>query len=199
MASLETVRRRLGPTLTGPIVPLLVKAGITPNALTWLGLLVSVAAGVLAALGATLAAGIVVAAGGLFDTLDGALARSTGRVTRFGGILDSTLDRAGEAAVMAGILVLFARQGNVAGVAVAAVVWALALLVSYLRARAEAAGLECKVGLFTRPERVLALALGLLLGRITNALLVVLSAMAVLSAVTVVQRLHTVWRQTRGA
>ena len=197
MTRLSAVRKTLAYYFTEPVVWLLAKTSITPNALTWFGLLLFVGAGVLISAGRLFAAGLVVLIGGFFDMLDGALARSTNRTSQFGAILDSTLDRLAEAAVLLGILVVYAREQSVAGVLVVGVAWLGSLLVSYVRARAEALGLECQVGLFTRAERVVILALGLLLSQISNSLIIALVIIAVLSFVTAGQRLLYVWQQTR--
>ena len=197
MTTLAGVRKTLAYHLAQPLVRLLARTPITPNTITWLGFLIAVGAGVLIGTGHLFAAGFVMLVGGFFDIMDGALARSTGQVSRFGAILDSTLDRVGEAAVLLGLLVFYAGQQSVAGIVVAGIVWVASVLVSYIRARAEAVGLECEVGFFTRAERVIVLALGLLLSSVNNALLVALCIIAVLSAVTVVHRLRHVWQQTK--
>lgn len=197
MTTLEGVRKNLAFYITQPVVRILAGTGITPNMITWLGLLIAIGAGVLVAIGHPFTAGFVVLAGGFFDIIDGALARSTDRTTRFGAILDSTLDRAGEAVVLLGILVFYTREQSTAGVVVVGLVWLMSLLVSYIRARAEGAGLECGVGLFTRAERVILLSLGLLLSQVGDALLIILAVIAALSFFTVIQRLSHVWRQTK--
>ncbi len=129
--------------------------------------------------------------------LDGALARFTDRITRFGAILDSTLDRLGEVAVLLGILIFFVRELSTPGILVVGFTLPGALLVSYLRARAEAAGLIGEVGFFTRTERVIILALGLLLSSIDYALITSLGIIAFFSYLTVIQRLIHAWRQTK--
>jgi len=197
MMRLSGVRKTLGYYFAEPVVRLLARTPITPNALTWSGFLVSVGAAVLIATGHLFAAGFVVLVAGLFDILDGALARRTNRTTRFGAVLDSTLDRAAEAALLIGILVMYAGEQSTSGVLVAGVAWLGSLLVSYIRARAEALGLECQVGIFTRPERVVVLALGLLLSYFDSALFIALVVIAVLSLVTAGQRVLYVWRQTK--
>ena len=199
MTTLEGIRRTLGYYLTRPLVKLLARTPITPNMITWFGVLIAAGAGALIALGHPFTAGFVVLFGGFFDTIDGALARYTGHISRFGAILDSTLDRLGEAVVLLGLIVMYAGQQSNAGVVVVGIVWMASVLVSYIRARAETMGLECKVGLFTRPERVVVLVLGLLLSPIGNALLITLCVIATLSVVTVAQRLLHVWRQTKSA
>jgi len=132
---------------------------------------------------------------GFFDILDGALARRTKKATPFGGVLDSTLDRLSEAAVLLGILVAFGGSPLLVLLVFLALLGSL--LVSYVRARAEGVGLECGVGLFTRAERVVVLALGLLLSGIAYALVIALAIVAVFSFFTFGQRLVYVWRQTK--
>ena len=203
MVKLPQVRKTIAYRVTEPVVQLLATTPISPNALTWLGFLLTVGAAVLIATGHLLAAGLVVLFAGFFDILDGALARRTNRTTRFGGILDSVLDRLSEAALLLGILVLFllveeqsvlftllAKKWSILLVGVALLV---SPLVSYIRARAEAMSLECQVGLFTRFERVVVLVLGLLL----NQVVIALSIIVVFSFVTVGQRLVHVWQQTK--
>ncbi len=194
---LAEVRKAVAHRLSHPVVRLLARTGVTPNALTWFGLLISFAAAVLVAFKQPFAAGFVVLFAGLFDMLDGALARFTDRITRFGAILDSTLDRLGEVAVLLGILIFFVRDLSTPGILVVGFTLPGALLVSYLRARAEAAGLIGEVGFFTRTERVIILALGLLLSSIDYALITSLGIIAFFSYLTVIQRLIHAWRQTK--
>lgn len=201
MARFATVRKAIAYYLTQPAVRLLARTPVTPDALSWFGFLVTVGAAVLVATGHLLVAGLVVLGAGYFDILDGALARSTNRVTRFGAVLDSTLDRLAEAALLFGILGLFLfTEAPPFLFTFLAQEWSILLvfatllgsfLVSYIRARAEALGLECPVGLFTRTERVIVLALGLLLNQVTVALAIIV----LLSFITVSQRLVYVWRQ----
>ncbi|MFC1941098.1 CDP-alcohol phosphatidyltransferase family protein [Chloroflexota bacterium] len=183
--------------LTQPVVRLLAKTPITPNAITWFGFLLAISAAVLIISGQLFAAGFVVLIAGFFDMLDGALARSTNRTTRFGAVLDSTLDRLSEAVLLLGLLVLYAREQSAAGILIVGLALLGSLLVSYIRARAESLGLECQVGLFTRAERVVVLALGLLLSQIDYALIIALIIIMVFSFITVSQRLVYVWRQTK--
>ena len=199
MIGLQNIRRALGRYFTNPIVRLLEKTHVTPNTITCLGLLITIAAAALVALRHPFAAGFVVLFAGLFDMLDGALARRTNRVTRFGGVLDSTLDRASEAAVFIGIAVLYANQQSIWGVAASGVALITSQLVSYIRARTEAININCEVGVFTRPERVIILSIGLLLSRFNNVLLIALVVIAVLSFVTAVQRLVFVWQKTKSS
>ena len=198
MAKIVEIRETLAYFLTRPIVRLLARTAITPNTLTWIGFVLTVGAGVLIVTGHLFAAGFVVLVAGLFDIMDGALARYTDQVTRFGGVFDSIIDRLAEAILLVSILVLYAREQSFVGVLLVSIALPGSLLVSYIRARAEAAGLECKVGLFTRGERVIVLALGLLLSRIDYALIIALGVIALFSIFTVGQRLYHVWRQTKN-
>jgi len=203
MVKLPQIRKTLAYYFTEPAVRFLAVTPISPNALTWLGFLLTAGAAALIATGHLLAAGLVVLFASYFDILDGALARRTNRITRFGGILDSILDRLSDAVLLLGILGLFvlAEEQSVL-FSILAKQWSILLvfvtmlgsqLVSYIRSRAEAAGLECQVGLFTRAERVVVLALGLLLNQIVIALAII----AALSFITVGQRLVYVWQQAK--
>ena len=198
MANLEGMRRALGKYFTEPIVTVLEKTHITPNAVTCLGLLITIAAAVLVALEHPFAAGFVVLFAGLFDMLDGALARRTNHVTKFGGVLDSTLDRISEAAVLIGIAVFYANRQSTWGVALAGITMISSQLVSYIRAKAEALNINCEIGIFTRPERVVILSIGLLLSRFNNVLLIALAIIAVLSFFTAGQRLFFVWKKIKS-
>ena len=176
-----------------PIVRTLARLGVTPNALTCTGFAITALAGLLAASGNLLAAGIVSLVGGGFDMLDGALARSTGRASKFGALLDSTLDRYGEGAVLLGVLVYGARSDQVEVVALGGLALTGSFMVSYVKARAEGLDIECEVGVLTRTERVILLGAGLMTGLV----LPVLAVVAVLANVTAVQRLVHVWRASQ--
>jgi CDP-diacylglycerol--glycerol-3-phosphate 3-phosphatidyltransferase len=193
MIGLARVREVAASYFTNPIVKILARTPVTPNIITWFGFALAVAAAVLIAMEYLLIAGVVVLFAGFFDILDGALARHTNRVTIFGAVLDSTLDRIAEGVLLLGILFLYVEQGSTRGVLLVGAVLLASLLVSYIRARAEAVGLKCMVGLFTRPERVIVLALGLLL----NGLEIALAIIAAFSFLTVGQRLFYVWRQVK--
>jgi CDP-diacylglycerol--glycerol-3-phosphate 3-phosphatidyltransferase len=198
MASLEGARRTLGKYFADPVVTVLEKTHITPNALTVIGMLITFVAAALVALKHPFAAGWVVLFAGLFDMLDGALARRTNKVSKFGGVLDSTLDRVSEASVLIGIAVFYANRQSVWGVAVAGITLIGSQLPSYIRSKAENLNINGEIGLFTRPERVIILALGLLLAGITNILLIALIIIAVLSFFTAGQRLVHIWNKTKS-
>ncbi len=190
-------RKDIAYYFTRPAVQLLARTPVTPTIITWSGFLLAVGAAALISTGHLFAAGFVVLIAGFFDILDGALARYTNRATPFGAVLDSTLDRLSEAAILLGILVLYARDQAVPQILLVGAALLGSLLVSYIRARAEAEGIKCQVGLFTRAERVIVLALGLLLSQLAYALVIALGIIVVFSFFTVGQRLLYVWQQTK--
>ena len=197
-----------------PLARAISAAGLSADALTVGGFLVSLAAALVAASGAWLAAGVVVVVGSLFDLFDGAVARVRGSVSPFGGFLDSTFDRLAEAAVYVGLVV--GLLGPAAGaisfptafgldpaetVAVlAAIALAGSLMVSYTRARAQGIGLDAAVGVAPRPERIAILAIGLILQPFASwALGAALSFIVVLTFVTIAQRVRHVRRLAGGS
>ncbi len=198
MAGSVGIRKSLANYLTEPPVRLLARTSITPNTITWLGFLLAAGAASLIITGHLFAAGFVVLIAGFFDILDGALARHTNQTTLFGTVLDATLDRLSEAVLLLAILLLYARSQLAAPALLVGVALLGSLLVSYIRAKAEALGLKCQVGLFTRGERVIVLALGLLLNQIDYALIIALAIITVLSFITAAQRLAYVRQQTKN-
>ena len=178
------LRKSIANPLTRPVVQLIAHTPVSPNALTLIGFLITVGAAVLIGTGHLFAAGWVVLFAGVFDMLDGALARFSGKVTQFGAAFDSSLDRLSEASLMVGIMAWYGGQNNQLMVILAGVTLAGSFMVSYVRARAEGLGLELKEGLFTRAERVIVLSLGLLLSSFFNILGIALGIIAVLSFFT---------------
>jgi CDP-diacylglycerol--glycerol-3-phosphate 3-phosphatidyltransferase len=202
--------------LATPIATGFGRLGLTPNALTVIGFLGTCVAAVAAAMQAWLLAGILVIAFGIFDMFDGALARATGKASKFGAFLDSTLDRTGESLVLAGVAVGCAVAGFSAGVVLAGTAAAFASSVTYTRAKAESLGVHGEVGVAPRPERLILLAAGLVLadllggvGRSTGGELlsldplgngtyplgIALGLITILSAITVLQRIVHVRNQ----
>ena len=174
--------------------------GLTPNSVTLMGFALSVVAGYLAGSGWLLAAGVVFLLGGALDLMDGALARFTGKDSRFGALLDSVFDRLGEAALFVGLAVYALRAGFTDGYLLFFItVLILALIfsqgVSYLRARGEGLGVFIRSGMMTRPERVVLLGIGLLIGQIVWILL----AIAVVSCFTLFQRMFTIRHELEQA
>ena len=166
------------------------RLGFTPNALTIIGSLLTACVGLLVAQGWFVAAGLCLWLFAATDTLDGALARATNRVSTFGAFLDSVCDRCAEAAVFLGVLWYYTWTANPLGIVLAYLALVGSLMVSYARARAEGVGLQAaEVGWFQRPERIITLGIGFLLSAaIPAALLVVLALLAILTTLTVIQR-----------
>ena len=192
-------RHRLAERFTTPAAKVLSKTGVTPNTLTVMGFLVSVASGVLIATEYFLVGGLVVLFAGAFDLLDGPVARITGRTTKFGGFLDSALDRLSEAAVLAGILAYYAFNEGTWESLLAFGCFVGSVMVSYLRARAEGLGVKCEVGIFTRVERVVFMSAGLMFGQWFDlAIPIMLGIVTALAFVTVMQRLIHVQRTEKS-
>jgi len=200
-----------------PLARSLAKRGVLPDHLTYAGLGFSLVAALLLGRGDFLSAAFVLGLAGLCDMLDGDVARVTGHASTFGAFLDSTLDRVGEGALYAGLAHYYftraqgaslwvsgdlradARWGDPDGHTLAVLalsILILAFLVSYSRARAEGLGLECKVGIMERPERMLMLGAGALLG--PKFMPGVLGLLFLLTLVTVLQRVYHVHRLTRS-
>lgn len=190
---LKKARRTLVQRVNRIPAELVAKTGISPNIVTTLGLLVALVTAWVLSTGHFFLGGFLVLLSGAFDMLDGAVARISGRSTRFGAILDSTFDRLSEAALFLGLLAYYANQGSFQEVVLVGAALVGSMLTSYVRARAEGLGLKCEVGFFTRPERVILLAIGL----IFNQMLVILWIIAVLSNLVACQRLSYVWQQLR--
>jgi CDP-diacylglycerol--glycerol-3-phosphate 3-phosphatidyltransferase len=197
--NVQNIRRNLAYRITGPIVRILSKSGITPNALTLTNLALNIGAACVIATGHFLLGGVLVLIAGLFDLLDGALARFSKRTTKFGAVLDSTVDRISEAATLSGLLIWYVSQeGATLEIVLVLIVLIGSFLISYIRARAEGLGWQCQIGLFTRAERVIVLAVGLLVSRVfVRSVFVALCVLAVFVSVTVVQRLVYLWKQAR--
>jgi CDP-diacylglycerol--glycerol-3-phosphate 3-phosphatidyltransferase len=189
--NLTDIRRNLAYRITNPLVGILSKSGITPNALTFINLALSIVAAYVIAINHLVLGGVLVLVSGLFDLLDGALARFTKQTTKFGAILDSTVDRISEAAILCGLLIWYLGRGGRLEIVLIFAVLIGSFLVSYVRARAEGLGWQCQVGLFTRAERVIVLAIGLLINQIFIALCVLVAFVFI----TVVQRLVYLWKQ----
>ncbi len=174
------------------IVKWLALSRIHPNVLTFLGLVINIVAAFLLAKGSFRWAGVVVIGAGLFDMVDGRVARATDRVTQFGGFFDSVLDRYSDLALYMGLLVYYASISRFGYIVLTAVVMTGSVMVSYVRARAECTIPKCKVGFLERPERVVLIIIGALFNRMAPVLWVI----AVLSNLTVIHRMVYTWRMT---
>lgn len=179
--------------LVDPIARAISRLGIPPNWMTVLGLIANVAVALLIARGHLRVGGLLIILASLFDAFDGAVARVSGRTSSFGAFLDSTLDRFSEAVVYLGLLLYYLRQGQQMETILVYATIVGSLMVSYARARAEGLGLQCKVGLLTRAERIFLLVIGLVAGIMPW----ILWVLVVLTNVTVIQRMFHVWRLTR--
>ncbi len=203
----QATRARVRGAIT-PIAAGLGRVGLTPNALTVIGFLISVGAAGTAAAQAWLATAFLVIFGGSFDMLDGGLARAQNRVTRFGAFLDSTLDRWGEGVVYIGIVAGASAAGFVVGAALAAAAAVSSFQVSYTRAKAESLGLDGEVGIAPRAERLVLLAAGLALAGLDGGVAAgargqtwlagTLGLISVAASITAVQRTWHVNKQLRS-
>ncbi len=179
--------------LLAPIADFLARLRVSPNTVTVIGFLGCVLVGLVLALGYVRAAGIMLVVFGPLDAVDGLLARRSGQQTKFGAFLDSTLDRYSEIAIFGGLLYYLLMTNQFGAVLCLFLAICGSLMVSYTRARAEALGFECKVGLLTRFERLLLLVLALLSGWIFP----VLVFLALFTNFTALQRILHVWRASR--
>lgn len=166
---------------------------IHPNVLTFIGLLINVGAAWLLAVGQFRWAGAVILGAGLFDMVDGRVARATNRVTRFGGFFDSVLDRYSDLGLLVGLLVWYGSINRSPYVVLTAVAMMGSVMVSYTRARAETEIPTCKVGFMERPERVVLMIIGALFDRMPEVLWVI----AVLANLTVVHRMIFTWQESK--
>jgi CDP-diacylglycerol--glycerol-3-phosphate 3-phosphatidyltransferase len=175
------------------IVRWLALSRIHPNVLTFLGLVINIWAAWLLARGKFFQAGLVVIGAGLFDMVDGRVARATDRVTRFGGFFDSVLDRYSDLALLFGMLVYYAGINRPFYIVLTAIVMTGSVMVSYTRARAENSIPKCKVGFLERPERVVLIIIGALFDRMAPVLWVI----AVFSNLTVVHRMIYTYQEAK--
>jgi CDP-diacylglycerol--glycerol-3-phosphate 3-phosphatidyltransferase len=199
----QQLARRMVEQVMRPLAQL----GITPNMLTIAGFLLTVFTAGVIAFNHLRIGGLLVLGAGIFDMFDGAMARVSQKSSKFGAFFDSTLDRYSEGILVLGVIVYaqvhMPQQPGVIGTITTAqlVVWLAyvtalsSLMISYTRARAEALGLDCKVGLLARPERVILLAVGLLIGQ--AALVWTMLVLALLTTLTAVQRMVHIWLITR--
>jgi CDP-diacylglycerol--glycerol-3-phosphate 3-phosphatidyltransferase len=190
---------------TRPLTDWLIRAGVTPNAITSFGALVVVFSSVAFSVGWIRIGGALLLLSGILDTLDGDVARAAGKATRFGAFYDSTLDRVGDGATFIGIATfLLTTPGSrfpVVGAVLCMVAVLASLLVSYARARAEGLGLGCKVGMVQRAERILLIGIpSMVVGAGPGGLVleVIVALLALGSTITVVQRFLYVRRMTNN-
>jgi len=179
--------------LLDPLALALIRLHVRPNLITTVGTLVVVASATAFALGWVRWGGFLLLFSGLFDMVDGRVARETNRVTRFGGFFDSVLDRYSDLALLMGLLVWYGSINRPFYVVLTALVMAASVMISYARARAENSIPKCKVGFMERPERVVLLIIGALFDRMAPVVWVI----AVLGNLTVVHRMIFTWQETK--
>lgn len=166
---------------------------IHPNVLTFIGLLINVWAAWLLSQGQFFSAGLVIIGAGIFDMVDGRVARETNQVTRFGGFFDSVLDRYSDLILLIGLLVYYGKINRSPYVVLTAIVMMASVMISYTRSRAENIIPTCKVGFMERPERVVLFIIGALFDRMAPALWVI----AVLGNLTVLHRMIFTWQEAK--
>ena len=189
--------------LLNAIVRGLALTRISPNDLTFIGLVINIIAAILFGYANShnyqrmfLYAGLVIIGAGIFDMVDGRVARATNQVTTFGGFFDSVIDRYSDVALFFGLLVYYARANHFFYLVLVAVVMVSSVMVSYTRARAESLIGSCKVGFMERPERIVLVIIGALFAR-WGAMAPVLWVLAVLSTITIIHRIAYTYQQTR--
>ena len=166
---------------------------INPNVLTFLGLVINMIAAAFLAVGQFRTAGLVIIFAGLFDMVDGRVARATNQVTRFGGFFDSVLDRYSDIALLVGLLVYYGTINRSSYVVLTAIVMAASVMISYTRSRAENIIPTCKVGFLERPERIVLFIIGALFDRMAPVLWVI----AVLGNLTVIHRMIFTYQEAK--
>jgi CDP-diacylglycerol--glycerol-3-phosphate 3-phosphatidyltransferase len=182
-----------GTWILGSIVNLLAALRVKPNILTLTGLVINTFAAVLFARGMFTWAGLVVLFAGIFDMVDGEVARRTGRVTKFGAFFDSVIDRYSDMVLFLGLVIWYAKMDAILYAALGVISLIGSIMTSYTRARAESLIPACKVGFLERPERIVLL----IIGALTNRLGAALWVMAILSNWTVSQRIWYTWQETK--
>jgi CDP-diacylglycerol--glycerol-3-phosphate 3-phosphatidyltransferase len=205
MSVIEQKAREISRPTLEAVGRILARWNVSPDAVTYLGLVLTIGVAILATLGKIRWAGVVYIFAALCDAFDGAVARASGKGSRFGAFLDSTIDRFEESIVFLGLIIYYAQPGTGSGggwlavpgwitCAFILVAEAASLMVSYTRARAEAVGVACTVGFMGRPPRVVVMIAGMILDQVLIALII----LALTSLFTSFQRMYHVWRMTGG-
>lgn len=169
------------------------KRDINPNIITLLGVAFGFIAAILIAPGYLLWGGIAIIIAGFFDLLDGALARSSGHVSRFGGFFDSVLDRYTDLVILFGIFIYFIRSGNILYSIITFIASIGTAIIPYAKARAEAVSFSCNAGIMERPERIIIILIGLFFNLLSYAVII----LAVFTHLTVIQRILSVRSQSK--
>ena len=184
-----------GKRVLDSLVNLLANLRVHPNILTLIGLVINIFAMVLFAKGVFRWAAIIILFAGIFDMVDGEVARRTKRVTKFGAFFDSVIDRYSDLLLLLGLIIWYAKIDRIFYVGLTGLVLIGSVLTSYTRARAESLIPACKVGFLERPERIVLL----VIGGLTDRMAAVLWVMAILSNWTVSQRIWYTWRELSAA
>lgn len=191
--------------LINPVVQFFIDLKLNPNFFTSIGFILSIIAAYFFAAGYLRSAGFIMLLAGTFDIIDGKVARATNRVTKFGALYDSTLDRYSEVIIFFGLAYYFVSRAilhpgsfylDIFSSVAVSVALGGSIMVSYVRARAEALGFECKVGMMQRPERVVYIGISSLIHEYM--LILALLLIAVLANYTAMQRLYHVWKEENG-
>ena len=177
------------------IISTCVRLRIHPNILTFVGVLINVAAAWALALGRFVTAGVIMVVANIFDFIDGKVAHEMHAVSAFGGFWDSVIDRFSDLALFIGLIYLYSSRGRTDYVMITALAMMFAIMTSYTRARAESLIAKCKVGFMERPERIVLF----MIGAFTNRMAAVMWVILVLSIFTVVDRIILTWRELRTA
>lgn len=183
------ISAKLGHILDKPLEPIARKITLSPNTLTISGFIVTILASALIPFN-LLIGGLLILIGGAFDMLDGVVARTNSKNTKFGAFLDSTIDRYCDAFIFIGITWYFFNVSDLLGMLLTVGAMVGALLISYARARAEGLGIECKVGIMERPERIVLISFGC----ITGLIIYVIAIIFFLNHLTVIQRIIHVYK-----
>ena len=192
-------RRLLTTYVETPVAKTLARLGVSPNVITLAGLVGACGSAYLLGAGSLAWGGVVMLAAGVLDLFDGAVARLTGRASKFGALLDSTADRVSEAVVLLGLLVYYMEEPSTLGAVLAFAAMVGSMMVSYVRARAEGLGVHWTGGVMTRPERVAVLGAAAIVGQWWGpAVLAALAAIAALTTLTTLQRVFYVRRVLSG-
>ncbi|MFQ5824254.1 MAG: CDP-alcohol phosphatidyltransferase family protein [bacterium] len=182
--------------LINPVIEFFISLELNPNFFTTIGFILTLGAAVLFATGYLRIAGAIILLAGTFDIIDGKVARATNRVTKFGALYDSTLDRYAEVIMFFGLAYYFVKEDWFITSIAVSIALGGSIMVSYIRARAEALGFKCKVGIMQRPERVVYIGFGAIFHIYTLILAIML--IAVFANVTAIQRVYHIWVAENG-
>ena len=177
------------------IINACIALGIHPNVLTFVGVLINVAAAFALGQGHFISAGVIMVVANIFDFIDGKVARETHAETKFGGFWDSVIDRFSDIALFLGLIYLYSTLGRTDYVMITAIAMMFAIMTSYTRARAESLIAKCKVGFMERPERIVLF----MIGAFTNRMAAVMWVIGVLSVFTVADRIIYTYRELRDS